>query len=196
MRRNGNRQAWSTATSRKCSPMVATVRAGTRRVTTGLLCRGRHPRPVDLGRSGQWDRDRQDFVPPGAQRRQRDRKRNRHALADRTGLLTDRTSWSTRLDPSGNQNDRSTAPDAPRQSLPSTVPFVGPEAQERMRGKPFAARLGANESGFGPAKSVIKAMSNAASKRGNTVTRKPSNSGRRSQITPGRPSRTSWSEKE
>ena len=36
------------------------------------------------------------------------------------------------------------------ESLPSTVPFVGPETQERARGKPFGARIGANESVFGP----------------------------------------------
>ena len=42
--------------------------------------------------------------------------------------------------------------------LPSTVPFVGPETQERARGKPFAARLGANESGFGPSPKVIEAL--------------------------------------
>ncbi|RCS23528.1 pyridoxal phosphate-dependent aminotransferase [Phyllobacterium salinisoli] len=47
-------------------------------------------------------------------------------------------------------------------SLPSTVPFVGPETLERRRGRPFAARLGANESGFGPAPSVIAAMQAAA----------------------------------
>ena len=35
------------------------------------------------------------------------------------------------------------------QSLPATVPFVGPEAQERQRGRPFRARIGANENGFG-----------------------------------------------
>ncbi|ATU93812.1 pyridoxal phosphate-dependent aminotransferase [Phyllobacterium zundukense] len=43
-------------------------------------------------------------------------------------------------------------------SLPSTVPFVGPEALERKRNRPFRARLGANENGFGPAPSVIAAM--------------------------------------
>lgn len=44
-------------------------------------------------------------------------------------------------------------------SLPSTVPFVGPEALERKRGgRPFRARLGANENGFGPAPSVIAAL--------------------------------------
>ncbi|SDI34933.1 pyridoxal phosphate-dependent aminotransferase [Aliiruegeria lutimaris] len=48
-------------------------------------------------------------------------------------------------------------------SLPATVPFVGPEAQERARGRPFAARIGANESGFGPAPSVIDAIAEAAS---------------------------------
>ena len=44
------------------------------------------------------------------------------------------------------------------QSLPATVPFVGPETQERERGAPFAARLGANESVFGPSPSAIEAM--------------------------------------
>jgi choline kinase len=34
-------------------------------------------------------------------------------------------------------------------NLPSTVPFVGPEAQERARGEPFRARIGANECVFG-----------------------------------------------
>ncbi|OUS07146.1 histidinol-phosphate aminotransferase [Rhodobacterales bacterium 52_120_T64] len=43
-------------------------------------------------------------------------------------------------------------------SLPSTVPFVGPETQERARGKKFAARLGANENVFGPSPKVIAAM--------------------------------------
>lgn len=44
-------------------------------------------------------------------------------------------------------------------SLPPTVPFVGPEAQERDRdGRRFRARIGANESSFGPAPSVIAAM--------------------------------------
>lgn len=47
------------------------------------------------------------------------------------------------------------------ESLPATVPFVGPEAQERMRGQPFHARLGANESGFGPSPRVVEAMARA-----------------------------------
>ncbi|THK39705.1 pyridoxal phosphate-dependent aminotransferase [Ensifer sp. MPMI2T] len=44
------------------------------------------------------------------------------------------------------------------QSLPATIPFVGPEAIERQRGRKVAARIGANESGFGPANSVLLAM--------------------------------------
>lgn len=48
------------------------------------------------------------------------------------------------------------------QSLPASVPFVGPETQERLRGAPFAARLGANESIFGPSPKAISAMETAA----------------------------------
>lgn len=48
-------------------------------------------------------------------------------------------------------------------ALPSTVPFVGPEAQERQLGRPFVARLGANESVFGPSPKAIKAMRAAVS---------------------------------
>jgi histidinol-phosphate aminotransferase len=47
-------------------------------------------------------------------------------------------------------------------SLPATVPFVGPEAQERAMNRPFAARLGANESVFGPSPRAIAAMQAAA----------------------------------
>jgi histidinol-phosphate aminotransferase len=47
-------------------------------------------------------------------------------------------------------------------SLPSTVPFVGPEALERKSGSSVKARIGANENGFGPAPSVIAAMTEAA----------------------------------
>lgn len=46
--------------------------------------------------------------------------------------------------------------------LPSTVPFVGPEHQERQRGAPFKARIGANESVFGPSPKAVEAMRNAA----------------------------------
>jgi histidinol-phosphate aminotransferase len=47
-------------------------------------------------------------------------------------------------------------------SLPASVPFVGPEAQERRRGQVFRARLGANESVFGPSPKAIAAMQTAA----------------------------------
>ena len=47
-------------------------------------------------------------------------------------------------------------------SLPSTVPFVGAEAIERTRGRLFAARIGANESVFGPSPKAIAAMQSAA----------------------------------
>ncbi len=46
--------------------------------------------------------------------------------------------------------------------LPASVPFVGPEAQERMRGRGFRARIGANESVFGPSPKALKAMQEAA----------------------------------
>lgn len=46
--------------------------------------------------------------------------------------------------------------------LPASVPFVGPEAQERLRGRPFRARLGANESEFGPSPKALAAMREAA----------------------------------
>lgn len=42
--------------------------------------------------------------------------------------------------------------------LPATVPFVGPEAQERAAGRPFDARLGANENVFGPSPKAMAAM--------------------------------------
>jgi len=47
-------------------------------------------------------------------------------------------------------------------SLPATVPFVGPETQERAQGREFAARLGANENGFGPSPRAVAAMETAA----------------------------------
>ena len=47
-------------------------------------------------------------------------------------------------------------------SLPATVPFVGPETQERARGEPFEARLGANENVFGPSPRALGAMKRAA----------------------------------
>ncbi|MEP4197824.1 MAG: pyridoxal phosphate-dependent aminotransferase [Aliishimia sp.] len=48
------------------------------------------------------------------------------------------------------------------QSLPATVPFVGPETQERALGQPFEARLGANESVFGASPLARAAMADAA----------------------------------
>ncbi|MBZ8117200.1 pyridoxal phosphate-dependent aminotransferase [Roseovarius sp. LXJ103] len=44
------------------------------------------------------------------------------------------------------------------QTLPATVPFVGPEQQERTRGATFAARIGANENVFGPSPRAKAAM--------------------------------------
>lgn len=46
-------------------------------------------------------------------------------------------------------------------ALPATVPFVGPEAIERQRGRSFQARLGANESLFGPSPLALDAMRDA-----------------------------------
>jgi len=58
------------------------------------------------------------------------------------------------------QNDPRLTPLAA--SLPFAVPFVGPETQVRARGRPFAARLGANECGFGPSPAVVEALRAAA----------------------------------
>lgn len=49
------------------------------------------------------------------------------------------------------------------ETLPATVPFVGPETQERARGAGFEARLGANENGFGPSPRALEAMQQASS---------------------------------
>ena len=43
-------------------------------------------------------------------------------------------------------------------SLPSSIPFVGPEAQERILDKFFDSRIGANESVFGPSLEALKVM--------------------------------------
>src|SRR5690606_18653399 len=40
--------------------------------------------------------------------------------------------------------------------------FLGPETLQRQRGRPFAARLGANENGFGPSPRAVEAMRQAA----------------------------------
>lgn len=47
--------------------------------------------------------------------------------------------------------------------LPATIPFVGPETLERRLGKPFRARLGANESAFGVSPKVAEAITAAIS---------------------------------
>ena len=47
-------------------------------------------------------------------------------------------------------------------SLPATVPFVGTETQERARGRKYKARMGANESVFGPSPKALAAMAEAA----------------------------------
>lgn len=43
-------------------------------------------------------------------------------------------------------------------SLPTVAPFIGPETLERANGRPFALRLGANESSFGPSPHALDAM--------------------------------------
>jgi histidinol-phosphate aminotransferase len=48
------------------------------------------------------------------------------------------------------------------EKLPSTVPFVGPETLERRIGAALKARIGANESVFGPSPKAIAAMQTAA----------------------------------
>src|SRR5512138_2729068 len=48
------------------------------------------------------------------------------------------------------------------EALPASVPFVGPETQERRSGRLFRARIGANESVFGPSPKAIEAMREAA----------------------------------
>jgi histidinol-phosphate aminotransferase len=47
-------------------------------------------------------------------------------------------------------------------ALPKLVPFIGPEAMERARGRPFRARLGANESVFGASPKAVAVMREAA----------------------------------
>ncbi len=46
-------------------------------------------------------------------------------------------------------------------SLPTTIPFVGPETLERQLGKPFTARIGANESAFGMSELARQAIARA-----------------------------------
>jgi len=46
-------------------------------------------------------------------------------------------------------------------AIPASVPFVGPETLSLTRGRPFQARLGANENAFGPSPRVLAAMTQA-----------------------------------
>ncbi|MGZ3675365.1 MAG: aminotransferase class I/II-fold pyridoxal phosphate-dependent enzyme [Ktedonobacterales bacterium] len=48
--------------------------------------------------------------------------------------------------------------------IPATTPFVGPEALERRYGRPFAVRIGANESSFGPSPRALEAMREVAAR--------------------------------
>jgi histidinol-phosphate aminotransferase len=48
------------------------------------------------------------------------------------------------------------------QSLPASVPFVGPETSERASGRLFEARIGANENGFGFSPLVQKTIEDEA----------------------------------
>ena len=48
------------------------------------------------------------------------------------------------------------------EGLPSSAPFIGPEAQERNNDIKFLARLGANESVFGPSPKVLEVIKHSA----------------------------------
>lgn len=48
------------------------------------------------------------------------------------------------------------------ETLPSSVPFVGPETLERRAGSKFRARIGANENVFGPSPQAIAVMRDGA----------------------------------
>ena len=50
------------------------------------------------------------------------------------------------------------------ESLPAATPFVGPETLERRRGGAYALRLGANESAFGVAPSVLAVLREEATR--------------------------------
>ena len=131
-----------------------------------LVLRDRHPRPMDLDRPDQPHRAGQDVVTAGAERRRCDGARNgiswpggartleKHALRSRAGAAN----ATRRMQDRGKVPPWPTARCRPRLSsrLPATVPFVGPETQERTRGRAFRARIGANESGFGPSPRVAR----------------------------------------
>jgi len=50
------------------------------------------------------------------------------------------------------------------QNMPAMTPFVGPEALERRRGRPFRYRLGANESAFGMSPRALAALRDEAAR--------------------------------
>jgi histidinol-phosphate aminotransferase len=77
-------------------------------------------------------------------------------------LKDERRQVTKAAEPEFDMSDQRPSFTALAETLPSTVPFVGPEAIARQRGRAFAARLGANESGFGPSPRVIEAMQAAA----------------------------------
>lgn len=52
------------------------------------------------------------------------------------------------------------------QSLPASVPFVGPETLERQSGQTFLARIGANESAFGISELAANAITDSLNKGG------------------------------
>ena len=66
------------------------------------------------------------------------------------------------------------------EALPHIVPFIGPEAMERARVRPFRARLGANESSFGPSPRALAIMRDAVD--GNWMYADPENYELRSAI--------------
>ena len=68
------------------------------------------------------------------------------------------------------------------ETLPSSVPFVGPEALERRTGTRFRARIGANESVFGPSPKVDRRhAAGGGGDAGNTATPRTTRSRRRSR---------------
>jgi len=50
------------------------------------------------------------------------------------------------------------------ESLPATIPFTGPETIERRIGRPFRARIGANESAFGMSPRAAEAVAEACAR--------------------------------
>lgn len=67
-------------------------------------------------------------------------------------------------------------------ALPSTTPFVGPEALERQNGRPFRARIGANESAFGISPMAREAILSALDNNGCSWYADPENHQLREQL--------------